>query len=372
MGPLDYIRRRLGVKLLLSYLIIILVGVISLFFAAQLWAPAALAGHAERMQQMLEPTVGSQALVEDLNDSFLTAVSQILVVAAGAALLTAAFVSAFVTRRLVGPIQRVHAASRRIAAGEYDERIDVPGDDELAELARAFNHMAQKLAETEARRSRLIGDVAHELRTPLGNVTGLVEGMTDGVLPAGPQTLHDAQRELNRLQRLVQDLEALSRAEAGQLLLEPETVYPSAFIEEAVARLRPQYEDKGVALAVQSKPRLPLVTVDKWRMSQVMLNLLGNALQYTPPGGQVEITARESGGEIVVRVADTGVGIAAEHLPHVFERFYRVDKSRARAGGGSGIGLTIARHLVRAHGGRIWAESEGPGQGSAFTFTLPL
>lgn len=372
MSSLDYVRQRLGVKLLLSYLIIILVGVVSLFFAAQLWAPAALAEHAERMRAMLAPTAGGEALVGDLNESFLIAVSQILVVAAAAALLSAAVVSAFVTRRLVEPIQRMHAASRRIAAGQYDERIDVSRDDELGELARAFNHMAQTLAETEDRRRLLIGDVAHELRTPLGNIKGLLEGMIDGVLPAEPATFYQAERELSRLQRLVQDLEALSRAEAGQLLLEPEPVSPSAFIEEAVSRLRPQFEDKDVALAAQIAPQLPPVTVDKWRLSQVMLNLLGNALQYTLPGGQVKVTAGESGGEIVIRVADTGVGIAPEHLPHVFERFYRVDKSRARAGGGSGIGLTIAKHLVEAHGGQIWAESEGLGQGSAFTFTLPL
>lgn len=372
MTAFDYVKQRLGVKLLLSYLIVILVGVVSLFFAAELWAPAALAGHAERMRAMLDATAGSQALVEDLNESFLMAVSQILAVSAAAALLTAAVVSAFVTRRLVGPIQRMHAASRRIAAGEYDERIEMSGDDELGELARAFNQMAQTLAQTEDRRSRLIGDVAHELRTPLGNSKGLLEGMMDGVLPADPATLYQVERELNRLELLVQDLEALSRAEAGQLLLEPESVDPSDFVDEAVARLRSQYEDKGVALNVKMAPQLPPVMVDKWRMSQVLLNLLGNALQYTPPDGQVEVTVSQAGREIIVRVRDSGAGIAPEHLPHVFERFYRVDKSRARTGGGSGIGLTIAKHLVEAHGGEIWAESDGPGQGSTFAFKLPI
>ena len=369
---LERIRRRLGVKLFLSYLIVIVAGVLSLLFAAQLSAPSALARHAARMREMLHMMGGSEILIEDLNESFAVAVNQILLIAAGAALLTAVAVSTFVTRRLVGPIQRMQAASQRIATGEYEERVEVPGEDELGDLARSFNRMAQTLAETEERRRQLVGDVAHELRTPLANIKGVMEGLTDGVLPADPSTFHQVEREVTRLQRLVQDLEALSRAEAGQLLLEREPVDPASFIEDAVARLRPQYEEKGVELAVRLQEPLPAIPADKWRMTQVMLNLLGNALQYTPAEGQVTVTAQPDGEQLVVQVADTGMGIAAGDLPHLFERFYRVDKSRSRAGGGSGIGLTIVRHLVEAHGGRVWATSAGLGEGSTFTFTLPL
>lgn len=371
MNILERIRQRLGVKLFFSYLIVISVGVVSLFFAAQLSAPSALARHAERMRQMLNMMEGSQVLVEDLNESFAMAVNQILLIAAAAALLAAVIVSTFVTRRLVRPIQRMRDASRRIAAGEYDERVEEPSEDELGALARSFNQMAQTLEETEERRRKLVGDVAHELRTPLANIRSVMEGLMDGVLPPDPSTFHQVEREVTRLQRLVQDLEALSRAEAGQMLLEREVVDPSRFIEDAATRLRSQYEDKGVELVIRLPEQRPAVSADKWRMTQVMLNLLGNALQYTPQGGQVTVTVERDQDQIIVRVADTGIGMAPEHLPHVFERFYRVDKSRSRTGGGSGIGLTIARHLVEAHGGQLWAESAGPGQGSTFTFTLP-
>ena len=370
MKLLERVRQRLGVKLFLSYLIVIVAGVLSLFFAAQLSAPRALADHAVRMREMLQTMGGSEVLVEDLNESFALAVNQILFFAAAAALLTAVVVSTFVTRRLVGPIQRMKVASQRIAAGEYQERVEVPGEDELGALARTFNQMAQTLAETEERRRQLVGDVAHELRTPLANIKSVMEGLTDGVLPADPSTFHQVEREVTRLQRLVQDLEALSRAEAGQLFLERAPLDPATFIEEAATHLKPQYQEKGVTLAVHL-PSLPVVVADRWRMTQVMINLLGNALQYTPPGGEVVVAAEAEQEQIVVRVADTGIGIDAEHLPHLFERFYRVDKSRSRAGGGSGIGLTIARHFVEAHGGRIWAESSGPGEGSSFTFTMP-
>ena len=372
MSVLERIRRRLGVKLFLSYLIIIAVGVVSLLFAAQLAAPSILARHATRMTVMLESVGGSEALVADLNESFAQAVSQILLLAAGAALLAALIVSTFVTRRLVSPIQRMKAASQRIAAGEYAERVAEPGQDELGDLARSFNQMAQTLAEAEERRRELIGDVTHELRTPLANIRSVMEGVIDGVLPADPSTFHQVEQEAARLQRLVQDLEALSRAEAGQLLLQPQSVNPAALVAEAVAKLQPQYREKGVGLDVQAPAGLPAVHADRWRLMQVLVNLLGNALQYTPEGGQVRVSASIDHDQLVVRVADTGIGIAAEHLPHLFERFYRVDKSRSRTGGGSGIGLTIARHLVEAHGGRISVDSAGLGQGSTFTFTIPV
>lgn len=372
MRLVERVGQRLGVKLFLSYLIIIAVGVVSLLFAAQLSAPGALAGHAERMSQTLESVSGSQVLIEDLNASFAQAVTQILLVAAGAALLAAVIVSTFVTRRLVSPIQRMKAASQRIAAGEYEERVEVLGEDELGALARSFNRMAQTLAETEERRRELIGDVTHELRTPLANIRSLMEGLVDGILPADPGTFYQVEQEVVRLQRLVQDLEALSRAEAGQLLLERRPVDPAALIADAAARLQPQYQEKGVSLDVRLSAGLPVIDADRWRLLQVLVNLLGNALQYTPEGGQVTVSATPVQNELIVHVADSGIGIAPEHLPHLFERFYRVEKSRARAGGGSGIGLTIARYLVEAHGGRIWAESAGLGQGSAFTFTIPL
>jgi histidine kinase len=293
-------------------------------------------------------------------------------VAATAALVTAILVSTFITRRIVRPIQEMQVASQRIADGRYEERVQVGGEDELAELAHSFNQMVQQLAQTEDRRRQLIGDVAHELRTPLSSIKSVLEGLQDGVLPAESATFLNLQREVGRLQRLVQDLEELSKAEAGQITLELETTNPTTFVQMAVNRLARQFADKGVQLHTKVQADLPLVNVDVPRMTQVMLNLLGNALQYTPSGGQVTVRAWAKDHEVHIAVQDNGVGLAAEDLRHVFERFYRVDKSRSRSGGGSGIGLTIARHLVEAHHGRLVATSPGLEQGSTFTITLPV
>lgn len=369
MKPLATIQQRLGWKLFLSYLVIIVVGVVSLAVTAELHAPTALARHVAGMEDIMG---GNMGMMADLNESVRRAINEVLAVAATAAFLAAMIISSFVTRRIVGPIETMKQVSQRIAAGDYRQRVSVPGQDELGALAGSFNQMAETLEQTEERRRQLIGDVAHELRTPLSNIKSVMEGLLDGVLPAEPATFLDVQREVSRLQRLVYDLEELSRAESGQIPLELRPVAPAVLIHAAANQLQPQFEDKGVRLRVDLPADLPQVLVDPGRMTQVLLNLLGNALQYTPASGQVTIQAASNGSEVSVMVQDTGVGIATEHLPHLFERFYRVDKSRSRAGGGSGIGLTIAKHLVEAHGGRIWATSPGSNQGSNFTFTLPV
>ncbi|MFQ5401628.1 MAG: sensor histidine kinase [Anaerolineae bacterium] len=373
------IRQHLSWKLFASYVVIIIVGVVSLAVAAEFHTPSALERHMANMDAAMGGGMMG-GMMADLNDNFRTAVNEILLVAALIATGTAVAVSTFVTRRIVHPIQQMKTAARRIANGRYEERIQTGGDDELAELAETFNEMAARLAETEARRRRLVGDVAHELRTPLSSIQGVMEGLEDGVLPAEPATFADVQREIRRLQRLVRDLEELSRAEAGQIGLETAVVTPSTFIRPASERLRLQFEEKGVTLTSDIPPDLPAVNVDVSRMTQVILNLLGNALQYTPSGGQVRIHCSVSNTPsllntdrcLLITVTDTGIGIAPEHLPHVFERFYRVDKSRARSGGGSGIGLTISKHLVDMHNGRLTASSSGSGQGSTFTIALPL
>jgi signal transduction histidine kinase len=369
MKLLSTIRERLGLKLFLSYLVIIIVGSIVLIGTAEFLAPAALNRHIARMQAVLGDDPG---LAADLLENFNAAISEILTIAIIVGLLAAIAVSIFTARRIIGPIQMMMKASRNIAAGDYHERINVASDDELGALARSFNQMAEELEETEQRRLELIGDVAHELRTPLSSIRSTMEGLVDAVLPADPATFMGVQREVSRLQRLVHDLEELSRAESGQLPLEPQAVTPDEFIQPALERLENQYQDKGVDLKVYAASDLPNVWVDPGRITQVLLNLMGNALQYTPSGGQVAVRVWSVGGEIFIEVKDSGIGIPPDHLPHIFERFYRVDKSRSRAGGGSGIGLTIAKHLVEAHGGRIWATSPGPGQGSTFIFALPI
>jgi signal transduction histidine kinase len=244
--------------------------------------------------------------------------------------------------------------------------------DELDQLGLSFNRMADKLEKTEAMRRQLIGDVSHELRTPLTAIKGYMEGLIDGVLPASAATFQQVFTEADRLQRLVNDLQELSRVEAGAypLHIEPVSVY--VLIECVVSRLNRQFEDKGISLETNLLAGIPMVHADKDRIIQVLTNLVGNALQYSLPGGIVRILASKRKDEIIITVKDTGIGIAPDHLAHIFDRFYRADKSRARASGGSGIGLTIAQALVNAHHGRIWAESEGEGKGSSFHFTLPV
>jgi histidine kinase len=364
----DAFRRRLGWKLLASYLLVILVGTAVLWTTAQALALAALAQHIALMTRLLgEHPELQTALFETIQGAMTTS----LAVAVVAAILTALAVSLFVTRRIVSPVRAMARASVRIAAGQYRERVPVPSNDELGELATRFNQMAETLEQVEERRRDLIADVAHELRTPLASIAGYMEGLLDSVIRPEPETFHRVHREALRLQRLVDDLQELSRAEAGQMPMQRRRIEIRDLVEAAVARLRPQFETKGVSLAAEIAPGLPLILVDPDGIGQVLTNLLGNALQYTPAGGTVTVRAGSEDGGVAIAVADTGIGIPAEHLPHVFDRFYRVDRSRARASGGSGIGLTIARHLVEAHGGSIRAESAGPGRGSTFTVTLP-
>ncbi len=283
------------------------------------------------------------------------------------------FLSLLVIRQqIIKPIQEMRAASLRIAEGNYHERLPAYRSIELNELAQAFNQMVQKIEATEERRIELIGNVAHELRTPLGNVKITMEGLIDNLLPADSTTFFGIQREVSRLQRLVFQLETLSRAESNQIPLNRELVDLGALIIEVADRLEVQFEDKDVALETLLAPDLPTIWADPDRMTQILINLLGNALQYTPAAGRVTVTANYDSEALTVSVADTGIGLLPDDCTRIFERFYRVDKSRARSSGGNGIGLTITKHLVLAHGGRIWAGSQGIGHGTTVTFTLPL
>ncbi|HMN12334.1 MAG TPA: HAMP domain-containing sensor histidine kinase [Bellilinea sp.] len=315
----------------------------------------------------------SSAFTNDqLNASFRQAVNNALWKAGLAAILAALVVSGFVSFSIIRPIRRAARASQYIAEGHYDQRLTPSANDEMGELARSFNSMAQSLADTEMMRRQLIGDVSHELKTPLASIKGYMEGLQDGVIAPTQDTFQLVHREADRLQRLVHDLQELSRAEvvSSQLALRP--CDPGDLIQAVTARLLPQFVDKGIELACDIPAHVPQVRVDADRVEQVLTNLVGNALQYSPAGGQVILKAARVDGVIQFAVQDTGVGLAPEDLTKIFQRFYRVDKSRSRASGGSGVGLTIAHHIVEAHGGRIWVESPGLNQGSTFYFTLPL
>lgn len=374
MKLLNALSRRLGWKLFLSYLIIILIGVVVLATAAEFAIPATFNRHMLGMMGAGEMGMMS-SMDTNLFTSFRAAFNEVLLLATSAAILAAGVASLLVARRVVAPVRAMTLASQRMAEGKFEERVPVtssPGyEDELGSLALSFNRMAAQLERTEAMRRQLIGDVSHELRTPLTIIKGSMEALMDGALPADETTFQQIYREADRLQRLVSDLQELSRVEAHAYELHSHPIQLGDFIPRLVARLKPPFDEKEVALRMVERPDLPMILADEDRLTQVLTNLLGNALHYTPSGGLVEISVVPKAHEVQVAVQDTGVGISAEHLAHLFDRFYRVDKSRSRAGGGSGIGLTIAKHLVEAHGGRIWAESEGVGKGSRFLFTLP-
>jgi len=382
MNLVRAVRSRLGWKLFLTYLIVVGVGVLVLMSASALSIPSSfdrhMLGMRETMPGMMPGMRPGPVRDPDLFSGFRAAAFEATLLAAGAATLAAVVLSLLVARRVVEPVRRLVAATRRIDDGHYDERVELGTPptademDELDQLAVSFNQMASRLDRTESLRRQLIGDVSHELRTPLTAIQASIEGLRDGVLQPDQATLTQIHREAGRLQRLVDDLQELSRVEAGAYELRRRPLDVERLLRAAAARLERQYEDKGVALSIEVEPGLPAVAGDEDRLGQVLLNLIGNALHYTPAGRSVRLRAWRAGGEVRIEVQDQGIGIAAEHLPHVFDRFYRVDRSRSRPGGGSGIGLTIARHLVEAHGGRIWAASDGADRGSTFTFTLPV
>ncbi|HEY5270554.1 MAG TPA: ATP-binding protein [Anaerolineales bacterium] len=374
---INFFRRHLSVKLFLSYLAVILVGAIVLGLATRFTVPQAFNNHmglglgSGTGQGMMQGNGTGRVMMSDLFTSFQASFNEALLLALLAAGAVAILVSLLLSRGVVAPVRVLTTASQRIADGHYAERVKSTGADELGQLAHSFNQMAEKLEQVESMRRQLIGDVSHELRTPLTAIKGSMEGLMDGILPATADTYQQIHQEADRLARLVDDLQELSRVEAGAYPLDIHPMAVSPLVETIIKRFAAQARTKGIELRPNLPADLPPVLADQDRITQVLTNLVGNALQYTPEGGQVTILAARHGHQVNISVVDTGIGIPADHLTNIFTRFYRVDKSRSRqAGGGSGIGLTIARHIVEAHGGRIWVESGGEGKGSTFTFSL--
>jgi signal transduction histidine kinase len=374
-----YLRSHLGAKIFFSYLVIIVLGVTVLFIASQFILPTAFNRHMAGMGSMMNDGMmgmgqGSDAnAMSQLYVDFRASFNEALMYAALAAMIAALALSFLFSKSVVAPVLAMSQATQRIADGHYDERVNVMGNDELAGLALHFNQMAEKLNEVESMRRRLIGDVSHELRTPLTAIKGSMEGLIDGVLSANEETFQQIHAEADRLNRLVDDLQELSRVEARAYELDLRPLDISSLIKTVTKRLAPRFESKRITLDFELPSDVLNVLADEDRTIQVLTNLTGNALQYTPEGGRITLSAKRRNGEVQISVRDTGIGIPPEHLSQIFDRFYRVDKSRSRqSGGGSGIGLTIGRALVEVQGGRIWAESKGEGQGSMFSFTLPV
>lgn len=388
-----YLRTHLGVKLFLSYFVVLFLGFLVLVVTMNYTSVAAFDRQIGTMAEFSGNGAGAGAqgtgrqegkpqsdaeletrhefrgrLLEEFQKAFRSSLG-ISVVAAGIAALLVSFL---LSRGITTPIFAMTEASQRLAEGKYDERVAIHTENELGQLAQSFNIMADKLERVEEMRRQLIGDVAHELRTPLTAIKGTMEALEDGVLPASADTYRDVQREAERLSRLVDDLQELSRVEAKAYKLSLVPVPFGTPLQTVEKRFMPLFAAKNVRFELVLPDELPTVSVDEGRLIQIFTNLLNNALYYTPEKGKVVLRVERKVDQLLVSIEDTGIGIPPDELKHVFTRFYRIDKSRSRHAGGSGIGLTITKHLVEAHGGTIWVESEGKDRGSSFKFTLPV
>ncbi|MDN4473359.1 HAMP domain-containing sensor histidine kinase [Demequina zhanjiangensis] len=293
-------------------------------------------------------------------------------VALAVAALVAAAVSVVLARRMARSLGELSGAAHQVADGRFGARVGSPQmGREFDELADSFNQMSGRLEESEQLRQRMIGDVAHELRTPVATITGYLEALEDGVAELTPETVAMLRAQGARLTRLSEDLSAVSRAESGAASMALTRMAPGDLLRLAHLAARERASEAGVALELHASGDLSDVNVDPDRMAQVLGNLVDNALRHTPAGGTVSLIARAGQAGVELVVSDTGAGISPEHLPHVFERFYRADAARDRASGGSGVGLAIVRALVAAHGGTVSVDSAGVGRGATFVVTLP-
>lgn len=389
-----FFKNRLFWKFFFSYFVLILISLIVLMVMIRVLLPGIFDSYLGSMTRLFSRygmdeaghmgtggrgmrMMGWSVLFTDLFGIF----NQIILEAALYALLPSVVialgVSAVMSHRFVRPLRQMAHAADRIADGHYEERLpqsehQLESLDELERLAARFNRMTAQLEQVEDMRQKLIGDVAHELRTPLTVIKGSLEGLMDGVLSPDSSTYERIYRQVDRLDRLVNELQELNRIEEGVLEIKLGAVDLKAFLPNLIQTMQMNFSTKNVVLNLDLPDGPLMALADQDRLDQVMFNLLSNALRSTPSGGRVSVKTERLASTIRISVADTGVGIAPEHLEKVFARFYRVDDSRSRQAGGSGIGLTVAKKLVEAMGGRIWAESNGEDQGATFRFTLPL
>ncbi len=365
---------RLRWRLLAANLAVAAAGVVAVAAGVWLAAPRAFEnamGSADGGAMMGGGSgVGSGGMMDPLlRSAFGDAVGSALLLGLVAAVIVAVATAILLATWISRPIDQLAAASRRVARGDYAQRVP-PADGELGELAASFNEMAAALGANEERRRDLIGDVAHELRTPIASVRGYVEGLQAGVFEPGPEAWRVLDEQTSRLERLVDDLAVLWKAESRGLRLEIEAVDGPTLLADTAARHRTLAASRSIELTIGSTPPTT-VRADRLRLSQVLDNLAGNALRYTSTGGRVELGLATDGPTVVITVRDDGPGLSPDQAARVFERFYRADPSRSRDAGGSGLGLAITKSLVEAMDGSVGVSSDGPDTGALFTVRLP-
>ena len=387
---LSFIRKHLFWKFFLSYFSLVLVGMLVMGVIVRVALPGLFSNQMMAMSTVLSQygvneaghmmggrgMLGGSLLYTDLYDIFNRIILEAFFYALLPSLLVALVLSVMMSQRFVRPLQQMGQAADRIAAGDYQERLPLAedaleGQDELQRLGSSFNHMALQLQQVEEQRQKWLSDVAHELRTPLTVIKGSLEGLMDGVLEPDAETLTRIYNQADRLDRLVNGLQELNRIEEGVLELNPVWINLNRALADLVQTMEINFVNMGITLEGRFPDDPVMALADEDRLQQVLMNLLGNALRYTPSGGRVTVALEPKGELAEISVSDNGAGISAEHLPYVFDRFYRVEPSRSRQEGGSGLGLAIAKKLIQAQGGRIWVESPGLNQGSSFRFTLP-
>lgn len=305
-----------------------------------------------------------------LEEAYLDRINQLLLIAMGGAIGFALVLSVLFARSLSKPLREIAAAIQSMSRGNLEQQVPVRSRDEIGQVAAAFNQMSAHLARANFLRRQMTADIAHELRTPLSVVVGYLASLSEGLLAPNPERFKIMHDEAQHLQRLVEDLRILSLADAGELPLNRQPVAPGELVNLAAAAFSHQAEQRHIRVSVQVEPDVPLLNADPDRILQVLSNLLSNALRHTPEGGRVTLAAQMHDGRIRLSVQDTGQGIEPDHLPHVFERFYRADSSRHQVRDESGLGLAIARSIVEAHGGEISAQST-LGEGTTIVMDFP-
>jgi histidine kinase len=388
---IKFFKQRLFWKFFFSYLALTLLTMLVMGVVIRILLPGLFDSHINRMMILFSQRgiedygtmmggrsmMDGTGLIRDLFDIFNQIIVDAFLYAFLPAIIVALVVSVLMSQKFVRPLQEMEVVADRIAEGNFNERLPVQEvsseyQDELQHLCIRINRMASRLEEVEDMRKKLIGDIAHELRTPLTVIKGAMEGFVDGVLDPDRSTFERIYRQADRLEGLVDDLQELNYLEMGTLDMDFKAVDILKFMGDIKETMGMKFSQKGVNFRLNLPEDQLLVRADEDRLEQIMFNLLDNSLRYTPAGGEIQIIVKRQGDWAKIFVNDSGVGIPEENLPHVFDRFYRVDESRARQDGGSGIGLTIVKRLVEAHHGEIRVKSDGQGKGASFAFTLPI